>query len=342
MENGIRKCDSSIDGNICRCTGYKSIERAAGKLSEELLQKDQSNPLAWLVANEFIPDYFLRIEQQLKAIKTEEYQLGGQVPIGGGTDLYVQKHDDLHDYDLNYLFDRKQLNEISFDGNKCTIKSSVTVSDLISNQTLLDAIPNWYQYLKLLSSTPIRNLATIAGNIANGSPIGDFTIILLALNANIELTDKQNATRQLPLKDFYLGYKKLNKTADEIISAITFQLPGSKKFNFEKVGKRQHLDIASVNTAFKIGVENNRITEVHCSVGGAGPIPTYLTKTCEFLNGKTINAETVLQEQRKSCKAKSHQWVMRVARLNIKGCWPASCSSRISSPSSLKTSKCTI
>ena len=289
MESAI----SSIDGNICRCTGYKSIERAAGKFSEELLHKDQSNPLAWLVDNGFVPDYFLGIEQQLKAIRTEPYPSGGQMPIGGGTDLYVQKHDDLHEYDLNYLFDKKELNGITFSGNQCTIKSSVTVTDLINCQTLIDAIPNWYQYLKLLSSTPIRNIATIAGNIANGSPIGDFTIILLALKANIELTNKQNSKRQLPLKDFYLGYKTLNKTADEIISAITFELPGLNKFNFEKVCKRQYLDIASVNTAFNIAVENNTVTEVHCSVGGAGPIPTYLKMTCEFLIGKAINTETV-------------------------------------------------
>lgn len=288
---------SAIDGNICRCTGYKSIERAAGKLATELIQKDPTNPLKWLVDNEFVPEYFLGIEQQLKTIKTEEYQSGGQVPIGGGTDLYVQKHDDLHEYDLNYLFDKKELNGISFYDNLCTIKSSVTVTDLIQNQTLLDAIPNWYQYLKLLSSTPIRNIATIAGNIANGSPIGDFTIILLTLKANLELTDKQKIKRHLPLKAFYLGYKTLNKTADEIISAITFELPGTNKFNFEKVCKRQYLDIASVNTAFNIAVENNTITEVHCAVGGAGPIPTYVSKTCEFLNGKLLNAETIKQAE---------------------------------------------
>ena len=113
-----------------------------------------------------------------------------------------------------YLFDKKELNGISFDGNICKLKSSVTVTDLMDNETLLNAIPNWYSYLKLLSSTPIRNIATIAGNIANGSPIGDFTIILLAMKAKLTLTNKENVNRQVMLKDFYLGYKTLDKKAD--------------------------------------------------------------------------------------------------------------------------------
>jgi xanthine dehydrogenase small subunit len=288
---------SAIDGNICRCTGYKSIERAAGKLSEELLQKDQNDPLSWLVEKEFIPEYFLEVEAKLASIKSTAYQSSGQVPIGGGTDLYVQKHDDMHNMDLEYLFDRTSLNGITFDGNLCTIKSSVTVSDLISNETLLNAIPNWYQFLKLVSSTPIRNIGTIAGNLANGSPIGDFTIILLALKAQITLTGKDNNSRNLALKDFYLGYKTLSKTVEEIISAITFELPQNGKFNFEKVCKRQYLDIASVNTALYVSSENRIINEAHCAMGGVGPIPKYLVNTSAFLSDKKLEASVILEAE---------------------------------------------
>ncbi|WP_291133421.1 FAD binding domain-containing protein [Flavobacterium sp. UBA7682] len=300
LENAI----SAIDGNICRCTGYKSIERAAAKFTEKLENKDQQNPLHWLVANEFIPEYFLEVPKRIEAIQNKVYSSNGQVAIGGGTDLYVQKHDELHDIDLDYLFDKKELNGITFSGNICTLKSSATVTDLMDNKALLNAIPNWYNYLKLLSSTPIRNIATIAGNIANGSPIGDFTIILLAMKAKLTLTNKEKVSRQVALKDFYLGYKTLDKKADEIITEITFEVPkNGTKFNFEKVCKRQYLDIASVNTAITITVNGNVINDAQISIGGVGPIPKYLAKTNAFLVGKELNiatlkeVETILQTE---------------------------------------------
>ncbi|WP_284651874.1 FAD binding domain-containing protein [Flavobacterium terrisoli] len=294
VENAI----SAIDGNICRCTGYKSIERAAANLTEKLEKKDQQNPLSWLVANEFVPEYFLEVPEKIKAIQSKEYNSNGQVPIGGGTDLYVQKHDELHEYDLDYLFDKAALNGITFNGNICTLKSSATVTDLMENETLLNAIPNWYHYLKLLSSTPIRNIATIAGNIANGSPIGDFTIILLAMKAELTLSNKENVSRKVMLKDFYLGYKTLDKKEGEIITEITFEVPNNgTKFNFEKVCKRQYLDIASVNTAITISTNENAISDAQVSIGGVGPIPKYLAKTTAFLVGKELNLATVKEAE---------------------------------------------
>lgn len=297
-EPTLESAISAIDGNICRCTGYKSIERATEKFAEKLQSKDKKNDLNWLVENEFIPDYFLNIEERVKTIQVKEYISNGQIPIGGGTDLYVQKHDELHDYDLDYLFDKSTLNGIAFDGNKCIIKSAVTVTDLINNERLLGTIPNWYNYLKLVSSTPIRNIGTIAGNLANGSPIGDFTIILLAMKAQITLANKENVSRKLMLKDFYLDYKQLDKKTNEIITEIEFELPvNGAKFNFEKVCKRQYLDIASVNTAISIGTKQSTITEAHVSIGGVGPIPKYLLKTSEFLIGKSISSSDIKEAE---------------------------------------------
>lgn len=298
-EPTLESAISAIDGNICRCTGYKTIERASAQLAEKLQAKDKSDSMSWLVANEFVPDYFLGIEEKLKAIQTPfvtPAQVG--IPIGGGTDLYVQKHDELNDFDLDYLFDKSELNGITFEGNRCILKSSATVTDLIENERLLETIPNWYQHLKLLSSTPIRNIATIAGNIANGSPIGDFTIILLAMKARLTLTNKENSSRKVMLKDFYLAYKTLDKKADEIITEIAFELPtNGTQFNFEKVCKRQYLDIASVNSAITVSSNENTITEAHVSMGGVGPIPKYLAKTGEFMANKSITVSVIKEAE---------------------------------------------
>jgi xanthine dehydrogenase small subunit len=147
----------------------------------------------------------------------------------------------------------------------------------------------------LISSEPIRNIGTVAGNIVNASPIGDLSIILLALNSEITILDGDRKKSQ-PLKDFFLGYKQLNLQKGELVESFSFPILNKPyHFNFEKVSKRTHLDIASVNSAILIKVENDKILECHLSAGGVSPIPLYLKETSKFLVGKTISTETLHQ-----------------------------------------------
>jgi xanthine dehydrogenase small subunit len=131
-------------------------------------------------------------------------------------------------------------------------------------------------------------MATLAGNFVNASPIGDMTAWFLALDAEIVF----NTTREIPLRDFYLGYKQLAKSEDEFITGIRFQTDFTH-FNFEKVCKRTYLDIASVNTGLSLKVSDNLIEHAHVSAGGVAPIPLYLRKTSEFLRGKEISEKTI-------------------------------------------------
>jgi len=215
--------------------------------------------------------------------------------VGGGTDLYVQKHDELKDAAIRFMFDQPGLNGITQEGNKCFVGPSVTVNDLKESPIIKKAFPEFHRYAKLVSSTPIRNMATIAGNFINASPIGDFTIFFLALDAQIDLTQtlsEGEGFRTLPLWKLYKGYKQLDKTADEYIEKIWFELPGENTlFNFEKVSKRTHLDIASVNTAIRISMDGKNIVDAGISAGGVGPIPIYLQKTSEFLKRKLVSEE---------------------------------------------------
>ena len=115
----------------------------------------------------------------------------------------------------------------------------------------------------------------------------------MALKSKIKLT-KKDKSRSIYLKEFYKGYKDLDKSPDEIVSTISFKLPTQDShFNFEKVSKRIHLDIASVNTAIQLTVSKNKITQVHLSAGGVAPIPVYLGKTCAFLTDKVLSPEAV-------------------------------------------------
>jgi xanthine dehydrogenase small subunit len=281
----------SVDGNICRCTGYKSIERACRDIWDSLQHKDIHKPLEWLAENGFIPPYFLKIPDRLKQIQPQARQENG-LPIAGGTDLYVQKHDDIDDIPLHYLKTRPTDPPIIVEGRKVHFSGICTVTDMLENRFLSENIAGWYGFMKLVSSTPIRNIATVGGNLVNASPIGDLTIILLALDATIELTSP-SGIRILPLKEFYKGYKTLDKQPDEIISKVSFDLPEATRFNFEKVCKRTYLDIASVNTAISIQKQGKKIISAHCSAGGIGPVPTYLHATSAFLSGKEVSVRVI-------------------------------------------------
>ena len=98
------------------------------------------------------------------------------------------------------------------------------------------------------------------------------------------------------MNQFYKGYKSLDKSPEEFIEKIFFELPGEKDlFNFEKVCKRTYLDIASVNTAIYLKMNDNVIVAAGMSAGGVGPIPTYLFKCSEWLVGKRVSATMIAE-----------------------------------------------
>ncbi len=297
-ENAI----TAIDGNICRCTGYKSIEKAAAIIAEKL--KGKEDAVSFVTQQKILPEYFSGIKKRLQELMQAEKQwLLSDVAamkerphvVGGGTDLYVQKQEEMTNASIRFVFDHPELNGISKKGNKCILGPSVTVSDLMASPIFNEAIPAFHRYAKLVSSTPIRNMGTIAGNFINASPIGDFTIFFLALDAQLVLSDGK-IKRELPLRKLYKGYKILDKKPEEHIEQIWFELPDKNTyFHFEKVSKRTHLDIASVNSAICLQMKGDLIENAGLSAGGVGPVPLFLEKASAFLKGEKIT-ESLVQE----------------------------------------------
>lgn len=353
---------SAVDGNICRCTGYKSIERASARICDAVrgrrgnaaemsvapasagastkeenqpqinTDKDGSDktgersPRESLGANSewinlaiekgIVPKYFSTIKERLESLKTDNPKSEIQNTkffVGGGTDLYVQRHDEMVYAAAENLFDNSALRGIKENEGFIEIGASATVTDLLVSPVMQSVFPNLYKHLKLVSSTPIRNMATLAGNFVNASPIGDMTAWFLALDASVVFDND----RELPLRELYLGYKTLAKSEDEFIKTVRFRKPaaGDFYFNFEKVSKRTYLDISSVNTAISLKVGINKsvapasgaqsnalpdgraadkiILDAHVSAGGVAPIPLYLKKTSEFLRGKEISGSVI-------------------------------------------------
>lgn len=295
-EPSAQNAIAAIDGNICRCTGYKSIERAARRIAA-LMENKTGESIRYLTEKKILPAYFSGIQKKLFALRAglngEWNDYSNAWLVGGGTDLYVQKHDEIKEADVRFIDKSKNIHNIVKDGNRCIISANATVTDLLESPLMQEYFPSLQKHVKLVSSTQIRNMATIAGNFVNASPIGDFTIFFLALDAQLVLSDNFNQ-REISLRNFYKGYKKLDKHSDEHVENIWFKLPAANSlFNFEKVSKRTNLDIASVNSAMQVSMDGNLILAVKLSAGGVGPIPAYLEKTSAFLEGKELTEENI-------------------------------------------------
>jgi len=227
--------------------------------------------------------------------------------IAGGTDLMIQKASVLEESEVFSFSGKPGLSGIRVESGRCIIGAATTMNEAGHSAAFKKYLPDIASHIRLIASEQVRNMATIGGNIVNASPIGDMSVILLALNAEVTLAEDaahpaeiviaaDKHTRKLPLKEFFLGYKKLDMNEGEHIRDVSFICPeASFYFNFEKVSRRRHLDIASVNSAMLLNLDGDTISSCHLSAGGVGPVPLYLRKTCAYLTGLTLSAETLME-----------------------------------------------
>ena len=295
----IEKALNSIAGNICRCTGYTSIKRAIDDVLNKFNSIDDKEPdkISLLIKNNILPNYFSGITERLMKLKSEKSNKHNnrlKYFVAGGTDLYVQKPDELLEQQILFI-KNKNLSYIKVDSNICQVGAGATFEMINDSPVFQKYFSRLEHYFDLIASLPIRNSATVGGNIINASPIGDMTIFFLALNSAVVLSNGIKL-RKILLRNLFKGYKHLDKSDDEYLEYIEFNLPSKNShFNFEKVSKRTHLDIASVNSAIYIETDDNIITDIHISAGGVSPIPLCLENTSQFLLSKEITMDTILK-----------------------------------------------
>ena len=298
----------AVSGNLCRCTGYASINRASQQLVERFGADGQWSEI-WsaddrvqaLVDAQMLPAYFCEMAERLTEMAEPEVEAeaGGDVAdffVAGGTDIYVQQGERIPGSSVKLLNHLPQMKGVRVDDDHIRVGALTTFEEFAADEQVRELIPRIQEHMFLIASLHIRNRATLGGNIVNASPIGDMTNLLLGLGATLVLSDG-DAERQVPMREFFLDYKVLDRTPEELVTEILIPRGSADtRVNFEKLSKRTALDIASVCSGFRCRADaDGVIDEVGISMGGVAATPLFLHKTCAFLEGKAICAETVQQ-----------------------------------------------
>ena len=320
----------AVAGNICRCTGYASIRRAIARLLERCRPGEAGQTgtgvesrgggaasLRRLVELGIVPRYFLDIPARLESLAASESKSarredrsggagrGAEVLVAGGTDLFVQRPEELEDGPLRFLGREEGLSGLRRDNGRIMIGAGATMEQLRDLPELAATTGPIAEALQWIASSPIRQRATVGGNLVNASPIGDLTVLFLALGARLGLKSA-DGMREVALEDFYRGYKQLDLASGEVLAWVAFAPPVEGAFvGFEKVARRKHLDIASVNSAAFLKVEavpdgqaepgapggGGRILEARLSAGGVAPVPLLLPRSAQHLLGKAVSPQ---------------------------------------------------
>jgi xanthine dehydrogenase small subunit len=162
-------------------------------------------------------------------------------------------------------------------------------------------LPQFEEIIKIFASRQIKNAATLAGNIANASPIADSLPFLYVIDAELELSAyQQNAEvvnkRWVRINQFYHGYKITEMKADELITRIRWNLPEADDLlKLYKVSKRKDLDISTFTAGIWLRLKKGKIQQVRLAFGGVGPVVLRLPETEEYLQGKPLQPE-IFQE----------------------------------------------
>lgn len=273
-----KKAKNYLTGNLCRCTGYKPILEAAMNLDlnkMELLKDRYHNP-AWLLEMKKIKSQPVTMNFNKKSIflpvtiseALEARSNNSDLRIiGGSTDIgVVVNKGRLTTPKAMALYHIDELKKISHDDKFITVGANVTLTEF--EEYIEKFIPELKRMLHIFASPQIKNQATLVGNIVNGSPIADTIPYLMASDSLISLRS-QNGNREVNMSEFYLGYKKLDMTSSEIVTAIIIpRLQKNESLRLYKVSMRKDLDISAVTFAGIVEIENEKIKNARFSLGG--------------------------------------------------------------------------
>ena len=278
--------DASPDllaGNLCRCTGYGPIAAAAAKLAayekpdwdRARLRADQR----WVreAADTETVDFFCSGQRfvspgtlddlaRIYAAEPDATLVAGATDVG----LWVTKMHRKLDTVI-HLGRVRELKSIVDDGEKLSIGAGVTYSQAL--ETMAIYFPDFAEMTRRIGAVQIRNVGTIGGNVANGSPIGDTLPALIVLDASLVLR-KGNELRRIAIEEFFVEYGKQDRASGEFLEAIEIPLPGpGMALRCYKISKRFDQDISAVCGCMAVRVEGGRVIDARIAYGGMAGTP---------------------------------------------------------------------
>jgi len=286
----------SISGTLCRCTGYRPIRDAAFALGLPdrddplAVRRDRPPPAAAPFRAQRAGAEFVRPADLAEALALLDERPDAAV-VAGGTDWGVEVNLRGARARLVVAIDQlPELRQLEDDGSAFLIGAALSLTEV--EQRLDGAVPLLSALMPRFGSRLVRNAATLGGNLATASPIGDAAPVLLALAAQIVLAGA-GGDRVVPLEDFFTGYRSTVLRPGELVRAVRVPLPLPGLTGLEKVTKRRVDDISSVAAAFGLDVVDGRVRRARIGLGGVAPTPIRARDAERALEGRPWDAATV-------------------------------------------------
>ena len=288
-----------LTGNLCRCTGYQPIVDAmmSVDLDKTQLLKDRYHSDEWMKEMKNIKSTSVEMNFADKSIflpasLTEALDAKAADTeirlVAGSTDLgVVINKGKLSTPKTMALYHIDELRKISHDDQFITVGATVTLTEF--EEYIESHFPEMAKMLHIFASPQIKNQATLIGNVVNASPIADTIPFLVVSDAIVELQSLKGS-REIILKDFYIGYKKLNIEANEIVTKIKIPVLQTNEITrLYKVSMRKDLDISAVTFAGRVTFDGMKMISVRLTLGGVAATVGRLTEIEARLTGQDFS-----------------------------------------------------